>query len=213
MTRAQRQKVTAELASSERQAASVATIEGSGGMKSNCPHYGGEHVVRNGATHGLQRCKYRGCRNISALTATPLARLRMKGKWLGQTAVLRGGVTITQAAATLGVARSTAFCWRHCFLALPKTIQAKSLVGIVETDEPYFLQSFKGMCKGLTRPAPKRGGSAAKQGTSKEQVPVLVIRDTRRQHCRRHPAGGRQSQRRRGAGLNPASLLASAVRI
>lgn len=178
LTRAQRQKVTAELAASERQAASVAIIGGSVGMKSNCPHCGGEHVARNGAAHGLQRYKCRGCRKtFNALTATPLARLRMKSKWLGQTAVLRDGVTITQAAATLGVARSTAFRWRHRFLALPKTIQAKSLVGIVETDETYFLQSFKGMHKGLTRPARKRGGSAAKRGTSKEQIPVLVIRD------------------------------------
>jgi hypothetical protein len=78
---------------------------------------------------------------------------------------------------TLGIARSTAFRWRHHLLALPKTIQAKSLVGIAETDETYFLQSFKGLCKGLTRSARKRGGSAAKRGVSKEQIPVLVTHD------------------------------------
>ena len=33
------------------------------------------------------------------------------------------------------------------------------------------------MRKGLTRPARKRGGSAAKRGISREQVPVLVTRD------------------------------------
>jgi len=178
LTHAQRQKVMAELGTGERQAASVAIVEGSVGVKPSCPHCGGGHVVRNGTAHDLQRYKCRDCRKtFNALTGTPLARLRMKGKWLGQTAVLRDGVTITEAAETLGVARSTAFRWRHRFLALPKTIQAKSFVGIAETDETYFLQSFKGLRKGLTRQARKRGGSAAKRGTSKEQIPVLVTRD------------------------------------
>lgn len=178
LTHAQRQKVMAALGTGERQAASVVIVEGRVGVKPNCPHCGSAHVVRNGTAHDLQRHKCRDCRKtFNALTGTPLARLRMKGKWLGQTAVLRDGVTITKAAETLGVARSTAFRWRHRFLALPKTIQAKSLVGIAETDETYFLQSFKGLRKGLARLARKRGGSAAKRGTSKEQIPVLVTRD------------------------------------
>lgn len=178
LTHAQRQKVMAELGAGEGQPASVVIVEGSVGVKPSCPHCGSEHVVRNGTAHDLQRYKCRDCRKtFNALTGTPLARLRMKGKWLGQTAVLRDGVTITKAAETLGVARSTAFRWRHRFLALPKTIQAKSLVGIAETDETYFLQSFKGLRKGLARPGRKRSGSAAKRGTSKEQIPVLVTRD------------------------------------
>lgn len=148
LTHAQRQKVSAELAGKEHQAASVAIVEGSVGVKPSCPHCGGEHVVRNGVAHGLQRYKCRGCRKtFNALTTTPLARLRMKGKWLGQTAVLRDGVTITEAAETLGVARSTAFRWRHRFLRLPKTIQAKTLVGIAETDEAISLSPSKGCVK------------------------------------------------------------------
>jgi len=178
LTHAQRQKVMAELGAGERQVASVAIVEDCVGVKPDCPHCASEHVVRNGAARGLQRYKCRDCqKTFNALTGTPLSRLRMKGKWLGHAAVLRDGVTITKAAEALGVARSTAFRWRHRFLALPKTIQAKSLVGIAETDETYFLQSFKGLRKGLARPARKRGGSAAKRGTSKEQIPVLVTRD------------------------------------
>lgn len=178
LTHGQRQQVMAELAASEGQAASVAIIEGSLGAKPRCPHCAGEHVVRNGMANGLQRYQCRRCRkSFNALTGTPLARLRMKGKWLGQTAVLRDGVSITRAAQTLGVARSTAFRWRHRFLTLPKTIQAQSLVGIAETDETYFLQSFKGQRKGLSRPPRKRGGCAGKRGLSKEHVPVLVARD------------------------------------
>ena len=84
------------------------------------------------------------CNVTNADAARPLARLRMKSKWLGQTGVLRDGVTITEAAERLGVARSTAFRWRHRFLAQPKSVQAKVLVGIAETDETYFLESSKG---------------------------------------------------------------------
>jgi len=178
LTHAQRQKIAAELTAGGGQVASVSIIEDSVGASPTCPHCGDTHVVRNGTADDLQRYICRGCRKtFNALTATPLARLRMKGKWLGQTAVLRGGVTITKAAEALGVARSTAFRWRHRFLALPKTIQAQSLAGIAETDETYFLQSFKGVRKGLTRPARKRGGCAGKRGLSKEQIPVLVARD------------------------------------
>lgn len=178
LTHAQRQKVAAELTAGGGQVAAVSIIEDSVGASPACPHCGDTHVVRNGTADDLQRYKCRGCRKtFNALTATPLARLRMKGKWLGQTAVLRDGVTITKAAEVLGVARSTAFRWRHRFLVLPKTIQAPSLAGIAETDETYFLQSFKGVRKGLTRPARRRGGCAGKRGLSKEQIPVLVARD------------------------------------
>ena len=50
LTHAQRQKVAVELAAGERQAASVAIIEGRVDVKPNCPHCGSEHVIRNG-TH------------------------------------------------------------------------------------------------------------------------------------------------------------------
>ncbi len=168
----------AELAAGEEKAVSVALIEDSLGSKLCCPRCGTAHVVRNGTAHGLQRYKCRGChKTFNALTGTPLARLRMKGKWLCQTGVLRDGVTVTEAAKRLDVARSTAFRWRHRFLSLPKTVKATALAGIAETDETYFLQSFKGQRKGLLRPPRKRGGHAAKRGTSREQIPVLVARD------------------------------------
>jgi transposase len=134
-------------------------------------------VVRNGSASGLQRYKCRECsRTFNALTGTPLARLRQKSKWIVQAEVLREGMTITQAAKRLKVARSTAFRWRHRFMAVPKTIQAQSLAGIAEADETFFLHSRKGQ-RGLDRKPRRRGGRAAKRGLSKEQVPVLVARD------------------------------------
>ncbi len=127
-------------------------------------------MVRNGSASGLQRYKCRDCdRTFNALTGTPLARLRQKSKWLTQAEVLRDGVTITQAAKRLKVARSTAFRWRHRFMTAPKTLQAQSLVGIAEADETFFLHSRKGQ-RDLDRKPRRRGGGAAKRGLSREQV-------------------------------------------
>ena len=176
LTLSQRRELMSELQVTEGRATSVGIIENRG-RQDGCPHCGNQKVVRNGNADGLQRYQCRECgRTFNALTGTPLARLRQKGKWLEQAEVLRDGATITQAAARLNVARSTAFRWRHRFMVLPKTVQAQALRGIAETDETFFLRSNKGQRK-LDRKPRKRGGSASKRGLSKEQVPVLVARD------------------------------------
>ena len=46
--------------------------------------------------------------------------------------------------------------------------------GIAEADETFFLESLKGK-RHLPRKARKRGGKAAKRGTSAEQIPVLGL--------------------------------------
>lgn len=61
-------------------------------------------------------------------------------------------------------------------MQIPATRQPSKMNGIVEADKTYFLESFKGQHR-LPRSARKRGGKAVKKGTSKEQVPVLVVRD------------------------------------
>lgn len=53
----------------------------------------------------------------------------------------------------------------------------QKLLGIVESDETFFLESDKGN-KNLTHRKPrKRGGSASKRGFSKEQVCVVIAHD------------------------------------
>lgn len=51
------------------------------------------------------------------------------------------------------------------------------LVGIVEADETFILESFKGRRADLPRASRKRGGKPKKTGLSAEQIPVLVARD------------------------------------
>jgi transposase-like protein len=176
LTRMQRKELIGRLATQAAASESVELLE-SGGRQKRCPHCAGERIVRNGTANGLQRYKCRDCgQTFNALTGTPLARLRHKGKWLDQTGALADGLTVHRAAERLGVAPSTAFRWRHRFLSVPRGVKPAVLAGVAEIDETYVLESFKGQ-KVVGRVARKRGGSAAKRGLSREQIPILVARD------------------------------------
>lgn len=141
-----------------------------------CPHCGGAKLVRNGSASGLQRYKCRACqRSFNALSTTPLARLRMKAKWLTQQEVLQQALTVHQAAAELAVSPSTAFRWRHRFLRLAQPVKAPALTGVVEADETFFLRSSKGQRPG--RKARKRGGRVSRERRGEDLMPVLVARD------------------------------------
>jgi transposase-like protein len=157
--------------------ASIEVVESAGSHSRACPHCKSERLVRNGMANALQRYKCRTCgKTFNALTGTPLARLRHKGKWLEHTRALADGLTVHRAAELLGVAPSTAFRWRHRFLTVPRGVKPACLAGVAEMDETYFLESYKGR-KVVGRVSRKRGGRAAKRGLSREQVPVLVARD------------------------------------
>lgn len=147
-----------------------------------CPTCQFPKIVRNGQAGGVQRFKCRGCgTTFNTLTGTPLARLRHRGKWLQQAEAMEAGLSVRKAAARMGVHRTTAFRWRHRFLAVPREAKATHLAGVVEADEAYVLRSFKGQPRRLmevgSRRPRRRGGRAAKRGLSDEQVPVLVVRN------------------------------------
>jgi transposase-like protein len=142
-----------------------AIIEGRLAQRPGCPKCQAQHVVRNGQADGLQRYKCRGCQTtFNALTGTPLARLRHRDKWLGQAQAMDEGLSVRKAAADLKVHRTTAFRWRHRFLALPCEVKASTLTGVAEADETYVLRSYKGQHRRLlaeqTRAPRHRGGKA-----------------------------------------------------
>jgi transposase-like protein len=143
-----------------------------------CPHCGGRSLTRWGYASGLPRYRCGECRrSFNALTGTPLARLRMKERWASQTQALITGESLVKAAKRCAVDVTTAFRWRHRFLSAPALDKPGQLTGIVEADETYILESFKGRRSGLPRPAHKRGGMAKTRGLSAEQIPVLIARD------------------------------------
>lgn len=174
LTQAQREALRRTIEAEGEMAEVVAVVQS---RPSTCPHCRGGRLVRHGQASGLQRYRCRGCgKTFNALTATPLARLRHKNKWLDQVEVMRDGLSVPHAAARLGVAPSTAFRWRHRFLQLPRTLKGATLSGVVEADETYFLRSRKGQAV-QGRRARARGGRARKRGANDEHEPVLVVRN------------------------------------
>jgi transposase-like protein len=143
-----------------------------------CPHCDNRDVVGWGQASDLPRYRCKAClRTFNALTKTPLANLRMKDKWSTQTEAMIDGVSTLKAAQRCGVHYTTAFRWRHRFLASLAGDKPKALTGIVEGDETFILESFKGKRSGMPRKSRKRGGKSAKRGLSAEQIPVIVARD------------------------------------
>lgn len=177
MSRGQRDTLRLQLQGKVTGDEGVQLIERSLTDVSVCPHCSGTELYRWGNSCDLQRYRCRHCkRTFNALTHTPLARLRHKDKWLNYERAMVQALSIRQAAASCGIAKNTSFKWRHRFLSSPATQQPAQMSGIVEADETFFLESFKGK-RHLSRIARKRGGRAAKRGTSAEQIPVLVVRD------------------------------------
>ena len=186
--------VAIELASMQSRASSIDVIEVEAPARPECPHCASSHTIKHGRHGDLQRFRCRHCdRTFNTLTGTPLAHLHLRDKWLGQAEALRDGLSLRQVSERLHIAQSTAFRWRHRFLALPQTVQAQALIGIAEADEAYFLRSCKGQRRGIGRASRRRGGKAAKRGLSFEQVPVLIARDrmgtlqTQKPYCAVHP--------------------------
>ena len=143
-----------------------------------CPHCDADEVQPWGSAGGKPRYRCKNCRKtFNPLTGTPLSGLHYRERWGDQAEALIAGETIAKAAERCKVDYTTAFRWRHRFLAALSQDKPSRLSGIVEADETFILESFKGRRKGLPRAARKRGGKAAKRGLSEEQIPVLVARD------------------------------------
>jgi transposase-like protein len=156
----------------------VAEVVSLVGTPTACPHCRHPEIRPWGQDAGLPRFRCRGCkRTFNALTGTPLAGLHHKDRWMFFLEKFSEGESVRKAAWRCGINTKAAFLWRHRFLALPANLKARKESGIVETDETFFLRSYKGQRGGLPRRARKRGGRAAKRGLSREQVPVLVVRD------------------------------------
>lgn len=143
-----------------------------------CPHCGQGEVRRWGKAGGKPRYRCTGCgKTFNPLTGTPLAGLHHPERWKDQAQALINGETVAHAAERCQVAYTTGFRWRHRFLAALNADKPAALSGIVEADETFILESFKGRRRDLPRASRKRGGKAGKRGLSAEQIPVIVARD------------------------------------
>lgn len=99
LTSSQRHEVMAILKAAEAQPEVVALIEHRMTAVAACSHWGCSHIVKNGSMEGSQRYKCRGCsKSFNALAGTPMARLRLRGKWPAYAKALCDGLTLRDAA-------------------------------------------------------------------------------------------------------------------
>ena len=75
--------------------------------------------------------------------------LHHRDRWHDQARALINGETVAKAAGRCKVAYTTAFRWRHRFLSALNLDKPQQLSGIVEADETFILESFKGKRSGL----------------------------------------------------------------
>lgn len=143
-----------------------------------CGHCGSHAQQPWGQASNLKRYRCKDCRRtFNALTGTPLAQLHRRDVWLAYGQALADGVSLRKAAKRCRIDLTTSFRWRHRFLSSAQDKKARSLAGVVEADETFFLKSQEGSRKIAGRAPRKRGGVARKRGISEEQVPVLIVRD------------------------------------
>lgn len=140
---------------------------------SACPHCDSAEFTKYGTTErGQQRYKCKSCeRTFNSLTGTPLARMRRQDKWHQYSEGMWLTTKIRQAASELGVNVKTAWKWRHRLLSKPRDNKPSELHGIIEADETFINESYKGK-RTMPRPARKRGG-----GKEVAKVPVLLALD------------------------------------
>lgn len=175
LNRRQKEQAKHYLSEAKPQAVVVKYLEDS--FEPSCPVCQADRPHRWGHQAGLQRFRCCLCKHtFTAISGTPLARLRHKEQWLNYSAALIEGLTVRASGRQCGIDKNTSFRWRHRFLTLPAATKANHLQGIIEADETFFPSSCKGQ-RHLNRPPRKRGKQIHVRGTGKDQVPVLVVRD------------------------------------
>ena len=119
-----------------------------------CPHCAGREIVGWGHSHGLLRFRCKSCgRTFNAPTRTPMAHLRKKERWLDHARAMIEGKSPAKTAALWWRSSDDGLRWRHRFLRAPASDKPRSLRGIVEADETFILESFKGRWSDLPRKA------------------------------------------------------------
>lgn len=156
-----------------------------------CLHCGHDHVSRNGKYNGRQRYICKSCgKTFTDFTKSPHHRSKKElSKWITYAKCMIAGYSIRQCAGAVHITIPTAFYWRHKILdAIRQFMGVGSVGGVIEVDEVFFRESFKGNHRGnksfvMRRQSYKRGvkGSKSaegrKRGISQSQVCVVSAID------------------------------------
>lgn len=218
------ERVAKELSQAARSEIGVTRREQHAAQTRVCPHCGRTRAVKFGRdARGQQRFRCRaasegGCgKTFTALTGTAFSGMRRRDQWGAFEAAMAKGwrsIDALHASGEVKVARLTLWRWRHRFLRALENRPASPLSGVVEADETYFRDSFKGSRgwkKGRppTARKPRHRGKSAKTGLSDEQVPVVAAIDRRRQSCHHVLASRKGMEDALDDAIEPFSVLCS----
>ncbi len=149
-----------------------------------CPHCASDNIVKNGKLNGKQRYKCKSCnRTFNDLTKSALSSKKLPlEKWIEYAKCMVLGYSIRKSARIIEVCVKTSFYMRHKILdCIRNYMGIWDVDGVVEMDETFVAESFKGNHKKsgftLPRPARKRGKQVKKRGISNEQVCVATAID------------------------------------
>jgi len=146
-----------------------------------CPHCKNTKCIRKGIIKGNQRYYCHGCKKYFTIYAKTILNYTKKSldKWklFIESMFESKPTSLKIVAEEIGIARITAFRWRHKILnMLEGKFNNDYIGGIVEADETFMLSSRKGKkVKGLK--GRRRGGVSKYRGTSHEHTGVLVAVD------------------------------------
>lgn len=151
---------------------------------SNCPYCEGAYVIKYGKKNNQQRYKCKNCdktfmectKSVFSKTHLPLK------KWLRFVECMVAGFSVRKCAEIVEVCVKTAFYMRHRILdALRLYLGMGHLEGVVEMDETFYAESFKGNHRKsgfiLPRKSLKCGKEVKKRGISSEQMCVATAID------------------------------------
>lgn len=146
-----------------------------------CPHCNSKHIIGHGKYRSRQRYKCKDCgKTFNDISCSPMAGTHYPNKWAKYIQCIADGMTLPKIVEIIDISLSTAFFWRHKVLNSLRSMDVESLSGIIESDETFFLESYKGkdqVSKADLRKPHKRGAKSAFRGISHEQVCVLVAMD------------------------------------
>jgi transposase-like protein len=139
-----------------------------------CAHCCSHEFTKYGTTErGQQRYRCKTCsRTFNSLTGTPLSGMKKQDKWHQYSEGMWLTAKLREAASELGINVKTAWRWRHQLLSKPRQNKPSELHGIIEADETFINESFKGK-RTMPRPSRKRGNKS----NDIVKVPVLLALD------------------------------------
>jgi len=114
-----------------------------------CPRCSGSHIQKNGSARGAKRYYCKTCRRSFGETT---GSVRFKSKhsaetWADYLEAFALKLPLRVAAVMCEISLSTSFVWRHKILdALNRDITKSVLEGVVQQDETYIQDNYKGNC-------------------------------------------------------------------